>query len=222
MEAILKAGWTYWNRWSGVLGACALAALAAYFLGGRFTAVRFDQEHIDVTVEAGLIHVHGLYHYQNASPLPALLTLKIPFPVDNDHPAPDAFALAEVDEAGRTLRELSSLGPPAAPRVRLLFRPRESKWILLDYWQPSRVPEGCYILTTTRAWGRPIAQASFRLRLPAGYSLDHSNYPVAESAAPPSAITYTFSRTNFYPDEDWKFSWVEGQTAAARRQGSVP
>lgn len=222
MEARLKSGRAYWNRWSGVLGACALAALAVYFLGGRFTTVRFDQERIEVAVEAGLIHVHGLYHYQNASPLPALLTLKIPFPVDQDHPAPDAFALAEVDEGGRTLRELCLLGPPAAPHVRLLFRPRESKWILLDYWQPSRVPEGIYILTTTRAWRRPIAQASFRLRFRAGCSLGHSNYPVTQSAPPPSAITYTFSRTNFYPDADWKFAWVEGQTAASRRQGSVP
>ncbi len=175
-----------------------------------------------MAVEARLIHVHGLYHYQNASRLPALLTLETPFPVDQDHPAPDAFTLAEVDEGGRAQRELSLLGPPAAPHVRLLFRPREGKWILLDYWQPAHVPEGCYLLTTTHAWGRPIAQAAFRLRLPAGYSLGHSNYPVAESASPPSIITYTFSRTNFFPDEDWKFSWVEGQAATARRQGSAP
>ena len=203
-------------------GPCALAALTIYFLGGRFTTVRFDRERIDVEVEEGLIHVHGLYHYQNASRLPALLTLATPFPVDADHPAPEAFALTEVSEDGHALRELSLRGPQAAPRVRLLFRPREGKWILLDYWQPARIPEGRYILTTTRAWGRPIADASFRLRLPAGYHLSSSNYPVTEVPDSHPATTYTFSRTNFFPDQDWRFSWQRRQFVAARREGGAP
>jgi hypothetical protein len=217
-----KAGKVFWNRWSGVLGAGALAALAIYFLGGRFTTVRFDGERIEVEVEPGLIHVHGFYHYQNTSRWPALLTLATPFPVDADHPAPAAFRLIEVTAKGHAVRELALRGPPPAPRARLLFGPREGKWILLDYWQPTRAPEGRYILTTTRAWGRPIAQASFRLRLPAGYHLNCSNYPVIEPPGSRSFSTYTFSRANFYPDQDWKFSWVEGQSMAARREGSEP
>ena len=90
MGEMLQAGSNFWNRWSGVLGAGVLAALTIYFLGGRFTTVRFDRERIDVEVEEGLIHVHGLYHYQSTSRLPTLLTLATPFPVDADHPAPEA------------------------------------------------------------------------------------------------------------------------------------
>jgi len=218
---MLPSGKTFWNRWSGELGACMLAALTIYFLGGRFTTVRFDRERIDVEVEDGLIHVHGLYHYQNASRLPALLTLATPFPVDADHPAPEAFMLAEMNRDGRRARELSLRGPREAPRVRLLFRPREGKWILLDYWQPAAIPEGCYILTTTRAWGRPIAQAIFRLLLPAGYHLNHSNYPVSEVPESHPFTTYTFSKSNFFPDQDWRFSW-QGKSVTARHEGGAP
>jgi hypothetical protein len=210
------------HRWSGVLGACALVALTICFLGGRFTTVRFDQERIDVEVEPGRIHVHGLYHYRNASRLPALLTLSTPFPVDADHPAPEAFALAEAGEDGRAVRELSLRGPREEPRVRMLFGPRGGKWILLDYWQPARVAEGRYILTTTRTWGRPIAQASFRLLLPPGYSLNHSNYSLMIVPDSPSFIIYTFSRSNFYPDQDWKFSWQARQFTTNHSEGSAP
>lgn len=219
MRKWLQAGESFWNRWNGVLWVCALAALAIYFLGGRFTTVRFDQERIDVEVEGGLIHVHGVYHYQNASRLPALLTLATPFPVDTDHPAPEAFALAEVDEGGRVVKELELRGPQEAPRVRLLFRPRQGKWIQLDYWQATRSQEGRYILTTTRAWGRPICQAAFRLLLPAECYLTHSNYPVAGIPGVNRARVYAFSRANFSPDQDWKFSWEREPSAVAHRSG---
>jgi len=205
-----------------MLWACALAAVVIYFLSGRFTMVRFDQERIDVDVEQGMIHVHGLYHYQNFSRLPSLLTLSTPFPVDADHPVPEALALAEAGEDGRVKRELTPRGREDEPRVRLLFAPREGKWILLDYWQPARVAEGRYILTTTRTWGRPITRASFRLRLPLGYELRDSNYPLTEVSGSPSFITYTFSRTNFYPDQDWKFSWQAGQFTTNHHEGSAP
>jgi len=204
-----------------VLWACALAAVAIYFLSGRFTTVRFDQEWIDVDVEQGLIHVHGLYHYQNSSRLPSLLTLSTPFPVDADHAVPEAFALAEADEEGSVKRELTLRGPEDEPRVRLLFAPHEGKWILLDYWQAASVAEGRYILTTTRTWGRPITQASFRLRLPFGCVRRDSNYPLTEVSSSPSSVTYTFSRTNFYPDQDWKFSWQAGQFTTNYREGSA-
>ncbi len=222
MRRWLKAGKILWAGWSDVAGACLLSALAFYFLSGRFTTVRFDRESIDVEVAEGLIHVQGLYHYQNASHLPALLTLATPFPVDQDHPVPETFTLVEVDEARRVVKELDLRGSHAAPTVRLLFLPRAAKWIQLDYWQATRSHEGRYLLTTTRAWGRPITHASFRLQLPADYHLDSSNYPVVEIPGAGRSSAFTFSKTDFFPDQDWRFSWQEGQSASARRLGGVP
>ena len=222
MSRWLQAAKSFWARWNDVAGACVLAALALYFLSGRFTTVRFDRELIDVEVEEGLIHVQGLYHYQNASRLPALLTLATPFPVDKDHPAPDTFNLFEVDEARRVVKELELRGPHVAPTVRLLFLPRQAKWIQLDYWQITRVHEGRYLLTTTRAWGRPIAHACFRLQLPAGYHLNSSNYPVIEIPGARWPSAFTFSKTDFFPDQDWRFSWQEERLASASHVGGVP
>jgi hypothetical protein len=215
----LRAGKSFWDCWGDVTGACLLAALAFYFLSGRFTSVRFDRERIEVEVTPGVIHVQGLYHYQNDSRLPAVLTLTTPFPVDQDHPVPDTYTLAEVDGDRHIVRDLELRGRQEAPSVRLLLLAREAKWIQLDYWQTTRSHEGRYLLTTTRPWHRPIASATFRLVLPSDCILNMSNYPLIEIPGAHRSTVLTFSRTNFFPDQDWRFSWQQRQSAAAHGAG---
>jgi hypothetical protein len=222
MRTLLQASKRFWAGAGDVAGACVLAVFAIYFLSGRFTTVRFDRESIEVEVEEELIHVHGLYQYRNTSLLPAVLTLGIPFPVDRDHPAPKAWAIAEAHEDGSWVRELAPRGQREEMHVRLFFWPAEAKWMQLDYWQPTRSPEGCYLLATTRAWRRPIGRAFFRLLLPPGYQLKTSNYPVREVPASHRSTAFTFSRTDFFPDQDWRFSWREPRSVSARSIAGAP
>lgn len=202
--------------------AIVLAGVGIYFFSGLFTPVRFDQERISVRVQRGRLHVTGLYHYDNPSRLPAWLTLGVPFPVDPHHPVPEDFFLSETDEEGRPGAPLASAWWGEEGRVRLFFRPGEEKWIRLDYTQASRVPAGRYLLTTTRAWRRPIARASFFLSLPPGFELVSSNYGVAPSPGNGLGRTYTFSRTAFYPEADWEFAWQESRSTVARDGGGLP
>lgn len=202
--------------------AVCLAGAGIYFFSGQFTPVRFDQERITVEVERGRLHVTGLYHYHNRSRLPAWLTLGVPFPVDADHPAPDDFFLSEAGEDGRPLTPLPSVRRGDEGRLRLFFRPRERKWIRLDYSQASRVAAGRYLLTTTRAWRRPIADASFALRLPPNFELVSSNYAVTLAEIKRPGRTYTFSRAAFYPEADWEFAWQESRPTVARSGRALP
>ncbi len=187
--------------------AASLTAAAVYFFSGHFTTVRFDRERIDVQVNRGWIHVTALYHYANASRLPAVLTLRNPFPTDPDHPRPDSFWLSEATEDGQDLAEL-----PVAVRgddvtFRLFFHPGETKWVRLDYDQPTRVANGRYLLVTTRAWRRPIGRGEYLLRLPPNTELASSNYSLKRVLGPSGWTTYAFVETDFYPDKDWVFAW---------------
>lgn len=201
--------------------AAVLTVAGIYFFSGRFTTVRFDRERIEVRVERGLIQVTGLYHYANRSRLPAVLTLGVPFPVDREHPPPATFSLSEATEQGRPLLEVFPILVGGDVRFRLFFGPGEAKWIRLDYSQPARAPQGRYLLTTTRAWRRPIASASFRLRLPHCSSLGSSNYALSDSPDSGRGTSYSFSQTNFYPDRDWEFTWKERPGCAAPHQGDA-
>jgi len=199
-----------------------LAVAAVYFFSGYFTPVRFDRERIEVQVIKGEVAVKGLYQYTNTSRLPAILTLKVPFPVDREHPPPEWFALYQSTEDGRALSEIWPVVRGADISFRLVFRPREAKWVRLDYAQQARVSTGRYLLTTTQAWRRPLARADFLLRLPRNFDLIASSYPVGSATFAGPWKAYSFSMTDFYPQNDWEFAWDESRTEAAMGRGEQP
>jgi len=219
MRNALTAGMVFFARSGDLWLAASLLIAGTYLFSGRFTPVRFDEERIDVRVEQDLIQVTGLYHYRNQSRLPAVLTLRVPFPVDPEHPRPESFSLSEVNEGGRSVAEVPLSRRGEEVRFRLLFRPGAAKWIRLDYTQPTRVSNGRYLLTTTRAWRHPIDHAVFTLRLSPGFRLGSSNYALAASPPSPRGEDYSFSRTDFYPDQDWQFAWEEPRPAAPQERG---
>jgi hypothetical protein len=194
-----------------------LIVVAVYFFSGYFTTVRFERERIQVQVGRGAVRISGLYEYRNRSWLPAVLTLGVPFPADQAHPAPAFPLLTEaVDGGGPVLIPYTSRGGEV--RFRLFFRPQEVKRVRLEYEQPARLPNGRYLLTTTRAWRRPIEDASFTLLLPRCYALAASNYPLTALSAPGGRAAFSFSRDQFYPDRDWEFAWEERQPCVPAQQ----
>lgn len=202
--------------------AAAVLAAGVYFFSGYFTTIRFDRERIEVQVARGRIQVRCLYHFTNASRLPAVVTLRVPFPVDRDHLQPEVLTLCEAAEDGRELAEIPLLMRGGDVAFRLIFRPRQEKWIRVDYAQGTRVANGRYILTTTRTWRRPIERADYVLRLPRNFELASSNYPVSLAPAPGPWKVYSFSKSNFYPGQDWEFVWDEPPARAAIRKGERP
>ena len=208
LDAIAAAK-SFFHRTADLGLAAGLVAAGIYFFSGRFTTVRFDRERVEIQVERRHIEVTGLYHYTNDSWLPAVLTLRVPFPVDSDHPRPHTFSLAAADADGGVLADIVPVVSGADVRFRLIFWPGEGKWIRLDYAQRTGTPSGRYILTTTRAWRRPLGRGEYLLRLARNFQLVSSNYPVSATSAGDRWKAYIFSRTDFYPDRDWEFAWDE-------------
>jgi hypothetical protein len=197
-------------------------AVLAIFLGTDFfSAVRFDQERIEIWAVEGQIQVHGLYHYQNRTLLPVSISLGLPFPVDPSHPVPSTFAVSAVDGSG-------NLKDPVWVRTyrgnnvfRLFFWPKQSRWIQVDYVQGTRAESGKYILRTTRKWNRPLKHGEYVLHLGKGLALASSTYPLEGYSSPGNQRTYSFVRVQFCPDEDWAFTWNQ-KTPTALLEGSPP
>jgi len=131
---------------------------------GWFTTIHFDRERVEITIASAHVHVRGWYHYVNTSPLPAVLTLGVPFPVDADHGLPIVVRLVEASDLnGDGGRAIYARGHGEERRFRLVFGPGEGKWIGLEYVQPTTVTSGRYILRSTRLWRRAIECADFVL-----------------------------------------------------------
>ena len=180
----------------------------AVVLGKDFlSAVRFDQEKIEVWAVDGQIQVRGLYHYENRTILPVSFSLGLPFPVDLDHPVPSTFSVTETDATG-TRQPLSVRSYHGNNVFWLIFWPKQARWIQVDYVQRTRAESGRYILQTTRKWKRALDRGEYILHLGNGLALTSSTYQLKQDPVG-NQNTYFFSRVNFYPNEDWRFAWCQ-------------
>jgi len=205
-------------RYSDVLLATMLMVVAVYVGCDVFPQVRFDRERIEIWTAPQQVQVSGLYHYSNPSNLPAFLSLGLPFPVDADHPQPSLYAIAEARADGRALEQVAPRVRRGKVSFRIFLMPHADKWIRVDYVQGTSVPRGRYILTTTRQWHRPLVRGEYILHLAPGIELAASNYPL-DAATTGATNTYAYSKTDFYPGEDWVFAWRRtGARSSARSE----
>jgi len=198
--------------------AVALVAVAFYAGCNAFPEVRFDRERIEVWVVPQQIRVSGLYHYRNPSLLPAWYSLELPFPVDEEHPRPSIYSIAAVTEGCSTVELIPTKERNSAVEFRIFLRPRESKWVRVTYVQGANTPRGTYILTTTRKWHRALEEGDYILHMGKVLQLESSNY-AADASATGERNTYTFSKTDFYPSEDWNFTWRDAGGASSGSGG---
>jgi hypothetical protein len=187
--------------------ALILILLAAFLGTDLFSAVRFDQEKIEVWAVEGQIQVRGLYHYENRTILPVSFSLGLPFPIDPDHPEPSTFSVTETDATGNS--EPVSLRTYHGNNVfRLVFWPKQARWIQVDYVQGTSTESGRYILQITRKWKQALDHGEYILHLGNGLALMSSTYQLKQDSLG-NRNTYFFSRVNFYPVEDWEFAWYQ-------------
>lgn len=193
---------------SDLLLALALICVAVYAGCDVFPQVRFDRERIDVWAVSQQIQVRGLYHYSNPSILPAFLSLGLPFPVDAEHPRPSIYSIATATEEGRIIDYICPTERRGEVRFRVPLLPRQEKWVRVDYLQGTSVPHGTYILVTTRQWRHPLDRGDYFLHLAPGLELASTNYQL-DGTALGEKNAYSFAKVDFYPKEDWAFSWRE-------------
>jgi hypothetical protein len=201
-----KVIFKHFKRELELLLAFVLTILAFYLGSNVFSAVRFDREKIEVWVADGQIQVRGLYHYRNRFPLPLSFSLGLPFPVDGEHKSPSTFSISEVLADGATSKEIAPRNYHGDVVFRVGFAPKQEKWIRVDYVQGAPQHNGRYILLTTRKWSRPLDFGEYVLHLGNGSELAASNYSL-QLEPRSQQKQYSFVRSDFYPTEDWEFSW---------------
>lgn len=175
-----------------------LIAAVLPFASGVLPTARFLSERIDVHVYPEEIRVNGYYIYKNPFPFPVVQGFTIPFPVDQDHPAPGEVRverLMPVKEAVPIRRAFGNTG------FETYFSAYEEAEIAVSYRQKAGGMQATYILKTTQPWGRPLERGVYTL-FTHGTAIVSSNYPLDLSGKAPG-----FQKTGFMPDKDWQFTW---------------
>ncbi len=177
---------------------CVLLVL---FLTGGYPLVKFLKEDIAIQVFSKHILLTGIFEYKNPFPFSIMQGFSIPLPIDKNYPEPVQIAVDRLyPDVVKPIPVYFLLGKH---RFSITFRPGETLKIHVQYYQYTPQKTACYILTTTQSWKDPLIQGRYSLKLNDSVKLLLSNYPL-EMQQP---NIYAFEKTNFMPQEDWKFSW---------------
>jgi hypothetical protein len=177
-------------------------------LAGAFP-LSFDSERIRLEVVGDSLEVRGTYillcRGRGETPIP----LFYPFPRDTllggFRMVSLEFRTSASDTAGASAGRWESV--PGIFAVRWWIPPCQSDTLVAEsvYRQALRADYARYIVTTTRAWGRPLKRAAFEIRLPAGAEPIEFSFPFERGEG--KEAVYRYEATDFLPDRDIVVRW---------------
>jgi hypothetical protein len=197
-------------------GRWVLFVLCALVLSSSPTAqpeqpVVFASESIAVFVDVRFLRVEGVYVLRNESPDLHTQKLFYPFPVDSLHPRPGYVSVRSADrpvpfrKAQRGVHFSLDIPADSTASVRVVYE------------QECYDNTGCYILTSTAAWDRPLEAADFEITVADGVELESVTYDVVPAEERPAGRVYRFGRKNFMPEKDLCLRWRPASADEADR-----
>lgn len=192
-------------------GVQVVIALVALTGGGDAVAsgypLRFDGEVVRLFVEADSLRVEGHYHFRCGESVARAATLLYPYPADSLLGGARTLRL-EARAPGGDWQPLTFAEMPGRSTVRWLVPLDLADQLELrtTYRQALRGRYARYIVTTTAAWGRPLASARFEIHLPGGAEPTYLSYPFRRVEDEGRAY-WLFEAEEFAPTEDVVVTW---------------
>ena len=168
---------------------------------------RFVSESVTLEIVPGALEVIGHYDFEGA---PENGSLEIVYPIDTGD------GLGEPRIEAVTLRptfanrqELRASYTQRGPVCRISLEPGAARQYTLEvrYRQPRSGRSAKYLITTARAWGRPLHRAWFQVIVPDSIGELHSSLPLREVPERQSRRRFLFEAAPFRPDRDLVLSW---------------
>jgi len=160
--------------------------------------VKFYKEIIEIECYENEHVVHGKYFFENLTDSYLTMTIKYPFPVDENHPFPH-----EIDVKNYFYRKDST-------SIYFIFKmlPYEKKFFEVIYKQKHFDNSVTYILTSTHAWGKAIEEAEYFITVPNSWkNLSLSYHPTKTVEQKNNKIQYYILKKDFFPENNLFISW---------------
>lgn len=156
--------------------------------------VSFFEEHIDFSIDKDYFTINGIYSFCNHSGVKVNQTILFPFAVE----------VTEIDSI-RIVNLKTSSGIGFNPSGKLIsftipILPNDTVDINLFYRQKTSVSNK-YIITSTKAWGKPLEKADYSLTADKDISIKTFSY-TPDSFNKKRKI-YFWHKENFMPETDF-------------------
>jgi len=167
----------------------------------------FDSERITLEILGDSLEVRGRYLLRCQGRGDASIPLVYPFPQDSLLGGWRFVSLEVRPGLAGAAKPARWDSLPGRAAVRWWLPPCASDTLIAEavYRQALHGGYARYIVTSTRAWERPLRHAAFEIRLPAGVEPVEFSFPFAASEG--ETGFYRYEATDFLPDRDVTLRW---------------
>ncbi|MCD6217523.1 hypothetical protein J7L05_06650 [bacterium] len=192
-----------------------------FYINPRITApVDFVAEKVIMNVvktdDGFNLEIQGYFIFENSNPFNITRMIEFPVYTDIGILIPESVLVTDANKnsggdweitRGRNTYPHTIMPMGSSFAYRFKFPKMRSKIMACRYSHKLNGNEIGYIVTTIRAWEKPLKKGRFEIYLPGGYELVESNYDfkLTEIPAPDTGKTrqvWRFDVEDFFPDKD--------------------
>jgi len=161
--------------------------------------VDFFREDLRFRLFEDRFEVAGNYYFRNNSSKPMVLKLKYPFPEDADFGKVEAVKCTDLSDSGNSIDFIKqeylmfSVSIPA----------HEEKVYRIAYHHQLHGKRALYILTSTRQWGKPLEQATYKL-IVENLHVDSLSYIPDKTEVFADSTRFFWKKSTFMPDKNFE------------------
>jgi hypothetical protein len=185
----------------------ALGLLTSLLIPAPLDAVaqslQFAREEVSFAVFDSSCNVTADYTFRNISDLSIRQTLFYPLPVHQSQPFPDSLTVVDAATGAAVPYAASANGISFA----ITIAPRVERRYGVRFTQRTPLRSLEYILTTTRAWARPLDYAKFSVTMSSVSVLASSTFRPDRQTVGNGKRVYVIEKRQFMPDCDLVIRW---------------
>lgn len=172
----------------------------------RTFPVVFESEVIRIFIEPDSLRVEGLYNLRGAGERKQIVTLSYPYPEDELLGAARTELLEARTDGPWIPLSFSEKSDGRGALWQIPVSPDSEVTVRTVYRQQRLTHYARYIVTTTRAWTRPLQHARFEIYLPPGVFPVEFSYDFQPGQGK-FGPCWVFEENNFWPDRDITVTW---------------
>ena len=180
-----------------------LLVISGFWLRVPGQSVQFASENLTVSVLYSCCTLDGVYSFVNQGPVAARWSISYPLLNTKELPFPDSISISD----NSTHEQLRFEKTDDGVLFSLEVQPKKTKRIRIRYWQQTPAHAFEYILTTTRAWGKPLELAEFHIVIPDSLRLISCSPPFDATGRKDQQTVYHIKKKRFMPASNLVITW---------------
>ncbi len=169
-------------------------------------ALSFEGEELQFTLKPGYWQLDGLYYFANYAETSVSTPIFFPVPVDSLCLQPELLTLEIAEDSAGSVKLLSQTNTGFS--FKLEVPELHNCTLHLVYRQQLKGDKASYIITSAKAWGKPLEYARYSLWVDPQLKIGELPFPVQER----DAETYTWEFYDFVPEHEFSLRFTKADS----------